>query len=285
MKHNYKYSLDRSSRKFICPNCHKKTFVKFIDNETNLYLNSSDGRCDRESKCGYFKKPTSNCITNINNCITEVIQPSYHNRKVLQEYCNTKQQSNFISYLLRNFEPKMVSQAIDMYHIGTTNYWYGATIFWLIDTKNVIRGGKIMLYNCNTGKRVKKPFNHVSWIHKQLKLNNFVLQQCLFGLHLINSISKSDTICIVESEKTAIIMSIMIPNFIWLATGSKTGFKEKMLKSIKEFNVIAYPDKTVYSNWNKEAILLNKQGYNIQCSTMLENLEIEDGGDLIDFLL
>ncbi|QXP70677.1 hypothetical protein H0I29_00815 [Polaribacter sp. R2A056_3_33] len=285
MKHNYKYSLDRSSRKFICPNCHKKTFVKFIDNETNLYLNSSDGRCDRESKCGYFKKPTSNCITNINNCITEVIQPSYHNRKVLQEYCNTKQQSNFISYLLRNFEPKMVSQAIDMYHIGTTNYWYGATIFWQIDTKNVIRGGKIMLYNCNTGKRVKKPFNHVSWIHKQLKLNNFVLQQCLFGLHLINSISKSDTICIVESEKTAIIMSIMIPNFIWLATGSKTGFKEKMLKSIKEFNVIAYPDKTVYSNWNKEAILLNKQGYNIQCSTMLENLEIEDGGDLIDFLL
>ncbi|QXP68479.1 DUF6371 domain-containing protein [Polaribacter sp. AHE13PA] len=285
MKHNYKYSLDRSSRKFICPNCHKKTFVKFIDNETNLYLNSSDGRCDRESKCGYFKKPTSNCITNINNCITEVIQPSYHNRKVLQEYCNTKQQSNFISNLLRNFEPKMVSQAIDMYHIGTTNYWYGATIFWLIDTKNVIRGGKIMLYNCNTGKRVKKPFNHVSWIHKQLKLNNFVLQQCLFGLHLINSISKSDTICIVESEKTAIIMSIMIPNFIWLATGSKTGFKEKMLKSIKEFNVIAYPDKTVYSNWNKEAILLNKQGYNIQCSTMLENLEIEDGGDLIDFLL
>ncbi|QXP70734.1 hypothetical protein H0I29_01150 [Polaribacter sp. R2A056_3_33] len=285
MKHNYKYSLDRSSRKFICPNCHKKTFVKFIDNETNLYLNSSDGRCDRESKCGYFKKPTSNCITNINNCITEVIQPSYHNRKVLQEYCNTKQQSNFISYLLRNFEPKMVSQAIDMYHIGTTNYWYGATIFWLIDTKNVIRGGKIMLYNCNTGKRVKKPFNHVSWIHKQLKLNNFVLQQCLFGLHLINSISKSDTICIVESEKTAIIMSIMIPNFIWLATGSKTGFKEKMLKSIKEFNVIAYPDKTEYKTWNEKAILLNKQGYNIQCSTMLENLEIEDGGDLIDFLL
>ncbi|QXP62735.1 DUF6371 domain-containing protein [Polaribacter sp. HaHaR_3_91] len=285
MKHNYKYSLDRSSRKFICPNCHKKTFVKFIDNETNLYLNSSDGRCDRESKCGYFKKPTSNCITNINNCITEVIQPSYHNRKVLQEYCNTKQQSNFISYLLRNFEPKIVSQAIDMYHIGTTNYWHGATIFWQIDTKNVIRGGKIMLYNCNTGKRVKKPFNHVSWIHKQLKLNNFVLQQCLFGLHLINSISKSDTICIVESEKTAIIMSIMIPNFIWLATGSKTGFKEKMLQPIKDYAIIAYPDKTEYKIWNEKAILLNKQGYKIECSNLLESIELENGGDLVDFLL
>jgi hypothetical protein len=288
MKHNYKYSLERSSRKFICPNCHKKTFVKFVDNETNQYLNSSDGRCDRESKCGYFKKPTSNCITNINNCITEVIQPTYHNRKVLQEFCNTKQQSNLITYLLKHFELQSVLQnvlqAIKIYQIGTTNYWHGATIFWQIDTKNVIRGGKIMQYNYDTGKRVKKPFNHVSWIHKQLKLNNFVLQQCLFGLHLINTISKSDTICIVESEKTAIIMSIIIPNFIWLATGSKSGFKDKMLHPIKEFIVIAYPDKTVYGNWNKTTKHLNKQGFQIRCSNLLENIDLEDGGDLVDFL-
>ena len=69
-----------TSRKFICPNCNKKTFVKFIDNETNHYLNPNDGRCDRESKCGYFKKPSSNCITTIENCITYVIQPTYHNK-------------------------------------------------------------------------------------------------------------------------------------------------------------------------------------------------------------
>lgn len=284
MKHNYKYSLDRSSRKFICPNCNKKTFVKFVDNETNHYLNSTDGRCDRESKCGYFKKPTSNCITNINNCITEVIQPSHHNRKVLQDYCNTKQQSNFISYLLKHFEPKAVLRAVNLYHIGTTNYWDRATIFWQIDTKNVIRGGKIMQYYCGTGKRVKEPFNHVSWIHKQLKLNNFILQQCLFGLHNVNRITKNDTICIVESEKTAIIMSIMLPNFLWLATGSKTSFKEKMLQPVKEFKVIAYPDKTEYTNWNETTKHLNKLGFQIRCSNLLENIKIEDGGDLIDFL-
>ena len=78
---------------------------------------------------------------------------------------------------------------------------------------------------------------------------------------------------------------IMIPNFIWLATGSKTGFKEKMLKSIKEFNVIAYPDKTEYHNWHKTSTLLNKQGYKIECSNLLESIELENGGDLVDFLL
>ena len=285
MNHKYKYSLDKTSRKFICPNCNKKTFVKFIDNDTEHHLNDADGRCDRESKCGYFKKPDNNFIATIsNNCITDVIKPTYHKPTIRQEFCNTKQQNNFITYLLQHFDRKDVIQVVDMYHIGTTNYWHGATVFWQIDAKNVIRGGKIMQYNCDTGKRVKEPFNHVSWIHKQLKLNNFVLQQCLFGLHNLTLIRKGDIVCIVESEKTAIIMSIVLPNFLWLATGSKTGFKEEMLKPIKEYSLIAYPDKTQYNIWHKKSILLNEEGYKIECSNLLESVELENGSDLIDYL-
>lgn len=280
----YKYILDTSSKKYVCPNCNKKTFVKFIDSETKNYLGKLNGRCDRESKCGYFKKPNNNYnITTTNNCITKVIQPTYHKPTILQQFCNTKQQSNFITYLLLHFDIKKVIQAINMYHIGTTNYWYGATIFWQIDSKNVIRAGKIMLYN-STGKRVKKPYNHVSWIHKQLKLNDFVLNQCLFGLHNTNRIPKGDTICITESEKTAIIMSIHFPDYVWLATGSNTGFKNVMLQPVKEYKIIAYPDKTEYLKWNKTASILNQQGFNIKCSNLLENIDIEDGCDLVDFI-
>ncbi|QNM86767.1 hypothetical protein H9W90_06525 [Polaribacter pectinis] len=284
MNQLYKYSLDKTSRKFICPNCNKKSFVKFIDNETNNYLNEANGRCDRESKCGYFKKPTSNCITSTYNYDPKVIQPSYHNKTILQQFSNTRQQSNFITYLLANFAPQNVSQAIDKYKIGTSNYWSFATVFWQIDSQNVIHGGKIMLYNRDTGGRIKEPFNHVSWVHKQLKINDFVLQQCLFGLHLINSISKNDIICITESEKTAIILSINFPNYLWLATGSKSGFKESLLQSIKDYKIIAYPDKTEFNKWNTTATLLNKKGYQIQCSNLLENIDIENGGDLVDYL-
>jgi hypothetical protein len=52
---NYRYNLDKSSRKFVCPNCNKKTFVLFIDTVTGKYAPSQYGRCDREAKCGYFK--------------------------------------------------------------------------------------------------------------------------------------------------------------------------------------------------------------------------------------
>lgn len=285
MNNTYKYSLDKSSRKFICPNCNKKTFVKFIDNETKHYLNDIDGRCDRESKCGYFKKPDNNFVAVCNtNCITNVIQPMYHNETVLQQFSNNKQQSNFITYLFKHFESKYVIQAIEKYCICTTNYWHRATIFWQIDNNNHIRGGKIMLYNCDTGKRVKQPFNHVSWMHKQLKLDNFVLQQCLFGLQNLSCVSQSDTICIVESEKTAIIMSIVLPKFLWLATGCNTNFKKEVLQPIKKYNIIAYPDKTEYKSWNQKAIHLKKQGFTIQCSSLLENLDIEEGGDLVDMI-
>ncbi|APZ47799.1 hypothetical protein BW723_16510 [Polaribacter reichenbachii] len=283
---HYKFSLDPTPRKFICPNCNKKTFVKFIDNESKNYLNAIDGRCDRESKCGYFKKPSNNyAITNSNSNALNVLHPTYHNKDIVLQFYDTMQQSNFIIYLLSVFDLKSVQKAIIRYHLGITNYWKGATVFWQIDDKNKIRGGKIMQYNCNTGNRVKQPFNHVSWIHKQLKLNNFVLQQCLFGLHLINKISKSDTICIIESEKSAIIMSIFIPDFLWLATGSKSGFKESMLQPLKGYKVIAYPDKSEHQNWQDKSQLLNKRGFKIQCSSLLENIDIEDGSDLIDLLI
>lgn len=185
----------------------------------------------------------------------------------------------------KHFTQQDVLRVVKKYHICTTNYWYGATLFWQIDDLNRIRGGKIMLYNCNTGKRVKQPFNRVSWIQKQLKLPSFVLQQCLFGLHLIKNIKKGNTICIVESEKTAIVMSILVPNYIWLATGSKTGFKQELLKSVKDYKIIAYPYKTEYKTWNEKAILLNKEGFKIECSNFLENIDLEDGGDLIDFIV
>ena len=34
----FKYSLEKSSKKFVCPNCNRKTLVRYIDNEQNLYL-------------------------------------------------------------------------------------------------------------------------------------------------------------------------------------------------------------------------------------------------------
>ncbi|WP_034061489.1 DUF6371 domain-containing protein [Lacinutrix jangbogonensis] len=286
MTQQYKYTLDRSSKKHQCPSCNKKSFVRFIDSETKQYTNSFDGRCDRESKCGYFKKPNTNKrITSSIISNTKRITPTYHSLSMVIQYMSNFKQNNFIAYLLTHFVPVDVIQAIKLYKIGTTNHWNGATIFWQIDNCRTVRAGKIMLYNSNTGKRVKKPYNHINWMHKSIKQHDFVLQQCLFGLHCITKQENYKIICIVESEKTAIIMSIIYPSNIWMATGSKSNFKEELLTPIKHRKIIVYPDKSEFDKWNTVSLELEKKGYNIECSRMLEESSLKDGGDLVDLVV
>ena len=76
-----------------------------------------------------------------------------------------------------------------------------------------------MLYDPISGKRIKKPYNHISWVHSSLKDSTFNLQQCFFGEHILQD-EPLKPVAIVESEKTAIVASLYLPKFIWLAVGS-----------------------------------------------------------------
>ncbi|MNE59823.1 hypothetical protein D3C87_1287330 [compost metagenome] len=126
----------------------------------------------------------------------------------------------------------------------------------------------------------------INWVHSILKrrkqLENFNLSQCLFGLHLTNQNTKK--IAIVESEKTAVIMSMFKPQYCWLATGSKQAFKLEMLLPIKGFEIIAFPDKSEYTDWNLKAIKLNKIGFRIHVSKILEYTNYPIGFDLADLI-
>lgn len=55
----YRYILEKGSKKCNCPQCNKKTFVLYIDTVTGEYLPEQYGRCDRESKCSYNLNPYS----------------------------------------------------------------------------------------------------------------------------------------------------------------------------------------------------------------------------------
>lgn len=273
--------MDRSSKKFQCPNCHKKTFVRYFDNVDQHYMEESLGRCDRESKCRYHNKPNHNA--SFSPAITPYIPPapSYHNHPDVVKHGRNFQNNSFIQFLKKHFTQDEIQNVILKYLIGTTTHWDGATIFWQIDHFSNICGGKVMLYDCVTGKRVKKPYTHITWMHKISKKRDFVLQQCLFGLHLITE-DDDHTIAIVESEKTAIIMSILIPDYIWMATGSKTGLNEKVLQPLKGHNVILFPDKTEFDAWANKTAMLIAKGFKISCSRLLESYNLEEGADLAD---
>ena len=278
----FKYNLDKSSKKFICPNCGKRSFVRFVDNETGNYITENYGRCDRESQCRYFYNPVNEKKHFNNFKITQVTPTSYIDSMLVEQTEIDYSQNNFVKFLRKYFVSKQIGKVLEAYHIGTSKHWEGANIFWQIDNKNRVRTGKIMLYNEETGKRIKEPYNHVNWAHSVLKLKDYKLKQCLFGLHRIN-IEISKPIAIVESEKTAIIMSIEAPEFLWLATGSKANLKEELLQPIKNRIIILHPDKGEFQDWQKVVIQLKAKGYKIAISKLREEMELERGYDLADY--
>jgi hypothetical protein len=57
MSKDFRYSLEKGSKKHTCPECGKKSFVRYVDTSENKYLPDQYGRCDHESRCGYCKLP------------------------------------------------------------------------------------------------------------------------------------------------------------------------------------------------------------------------------------
>lgn len=277
------YSLEKGSKKNICPHCNKKTFVRYLNNESGEYIAPEFGRCDRENKCGYFSYPSEIKQNIVKYLCKPILRTSYHSPCLIESSGRNFTENNFISFLKIHFTESQIRKVILKYMIGTSNYWKGATIFWQIDHLEKIRHGKIMLYNKETGKRLKreKGGSYINSVRAVLKIENFNLKQCLFGLHLINEMNNCK-IGIVESEKTAVIMSLFKPEYIWLATGSKNGFKYEYLKVLRNRNLTAFPDKSEYSDWLTKADELNKLGFNITVSEYLENTNLPSGTDLAD---
>ncbi|MEQ3501154.1 DUF6371 domain-containing protein [Tenacibaculum sp. SSH1-16] len=288
--------------RYKCPNCKKhKTFTRYINTETNEYLSENVGICNRRIKCNYHYTP-KNYFDNNKNLSTPVknikkVQLvkktskkdnsiSYIDESLVIESLN-KQKNNFIFFLEKLLGKKETTYLKNLYKIGTSDHWQNSTVFWQIDEKLKVRSGKIMLYNKNSGKRVKTPYNYINWIHKTEKLKNYNLKQCLFGLHLINQ-NKNLPIGIVESEKTAIIASVYIDQFIWLACGSVNNLNYENTKALKGRNVVLFPDLNCFDLWSKKIKHLFPLA-NYRVSDVLEkNSSIEEkksGYDLADYLI
>lgn len=280
----YKYQLDKSSKKFNCPQCGKKRFVKYIEIETDHYADNQYGRCDREINCGYISYPNNNSIVNYNYVPPKPLKPTYIDKEILQKTLTKYEINPLVTYLNSHYDEDEVNATIDKYQVGTSNRFNYSTVFWQMDNTGNIRSGKIMAYDITTGKRVKKEDGSplISWAHTALNIPEFNLNQCLFGLHLLSESIKQ--VAIVESEKTAVIMSIEFPQYTWMATASLNGFKYDLLEPLKNKEIIAFPDKGGYERWRSTADNLNKVGFDIRVSKLLENKDYKTGWDLVDVI-
>lgn len=260
--------------RFICPACGKdRQFTLYVDRQTNEPIAAHVGKCNRESSCGYHYTPRQYFESNDNGGVAAndyrkmsssrvCLMPTPKNGNKMKPISTidydvfkaslcSYERNHFVQYLINLFGSAVASELIGRYFIGTSKHWDGATVFWQIDQCGKIRAGKIMLYNAQTGRRVKEPMNMIGWVHSVLELDNYNLCQCLFGEHLLRCNSK--TVAIVESEKTAIIASAYLPEYVWLATGGLGNLTEEKCRALNGRRVLLYPDLNGFEKWSIRA--------------------------------
>ena len=97
-------------------------------------------------------------------------------------------------------------------------------------------------------------------------------------------------VAIVESEKSAIIASIIIPELVWLAAGNLNGLSIDKCKVLKNRDVMLYPDLGAFEKWSvKINEIQRKNGYKILISNLAENEAIyfdrANGSDIADYII
>lgn len=137
-------------------------------------------------------------------------------------------------------------------------------------------------------------------ISNNLKTQDFRADWCGFGDHLLPSMPDTP-ICVVESEKTAIVAALTYPDRIWIAVGGKEQFnptgRPGTLAPYRGRKIIIYPDRDGYEDkvrkdgksielgWRTLARLLAKEGFSVYVDTTIERhyteFVLDDNGNIV----
>ena len=284
-----KYSLEKYSgmkSRYFCPECNKRTFTRYIDNDTNKFLADYVGRCSREEKCGYHFTPKMFFAKNgykIDANYTYKFKPIKQRPQkpsciyypiMISTLCNYNQ-NNFAQGLYQYFSKKHVDDILKKYYVGTAKD--NKTIFWQVNRKNEVRTGKIILYDSKTLKRT----SYINWAHSKLKIKDFNLKQVYFGAHRLIDIKTP--IAIAEGEKNAILGALYYPQYNWIAVGGVNMLNVSKLNALKDYDVTLFPDKGMaYNKWSKFA---KDSVFPVKVDTIIENSNLPDGSDVADLVI
>lgn len=300
MNTDYRYKLEtprvtgRRQQKTTCPHCgKKKCFVRYVDTHNGYqYVADTVGKCDHQHSCGYHYKPSE--YYHDNQWATEPKASETHCAPISlppfqplpMEYVQRSHspQSIFWQWMAGTVAPKLglsqerLQQIYDDYLVGATQK--EDVIFWQIDEQQQVHGGHIMQYRIDGHRNGFQGWTHTPLIRAGLLPPDWMLYQCLFGQHLLLQRPNAH-LCIVESEKTALIMAAHQPEYLWLATAGSGGLTPEKVQCLQGRRVTLFPDSGCYEKWSRQMQLTQGIDYNV--SQQLEAYPANT--DLCDVLL
>ena len=197
---------------------------------------------------------------------------------------------------------EQMQRAAQRYRLGRSRD--GGVIFWQIDTLGTIFDGKIMHYRPDCHRDHQR---NPQWVSNRLKRhylqddNELIAalpsQHCLFGTHLLDlpftDLRFTIPVAVVEAEKTAVIMSEVKPQYLWLAAGGLFELTTDKLFPLRHHRTVLFPDTdpdvTAYTRWYHVAREARRlYGCNISVNPLLEQRATPEQKqrkiDLVDYL-
>lgn len=179
-----------------------------------------------------------------------------------------------------------------------------AVIYWQIDRKGHTHDGKLMWYGPDCHRLKNRNATWVTYLlkkHYGVPQDIFQATHCFFGTHQLSTVncklSTKTTICIVEAEKSAVILSELYPQYIWLAAGGMHEVQVNKFIPLRYYRVILFPDtdpdQRAYRCWYDAAQkVMNSffwpRGNIIRVSPLLELHATEEQKrrkiDLVDYI-
>lgn len=263
-------------RQMRCPSCRQIGYKPYIHPDGQIVAEEC-GRCDHESSCGYHVTPREYYKDKPNN--GEHYNPNYvppppppavkipaiYAQRV---YCMRRDapRNPLLRYwlnLIRDVSPgyrdiameyeEKLKRVLKQFCVGTLPGGY--TVWWIVDDRGEIRSGKAMKYKAD-GHRDKESTQSFRWMHTMAEIRG--LQEegaeyvgCLFGLNQLRKDTKE--VHLVESEKTAVLMSMFKPGMTWMATMGLSCLNESRLLPLieKGVHIVCHPDYDGYEKWTE----------------------------------
>lgn len=195
------------------------------------------------------------------------------------EACRTDDLSFFHPYIAAgHLTVDQMHHACQRYYLGKTRS--GQPIFWMIDDMLTPLDAHIGTTWLSTLLKAREPLI-VSWC----------ITHCLFGLHLLGHTDKN--VCVVESEVSAVILSELLPEYLWMAYATTAHLTPDLFAPLQGQRVILFPrtDPTLstYLFFEDLAALVRKHyALDITVDTTLEDhatpAQKDHCIDLLDFL-
>lgn len=235
----YRYSLEKGSRRFVCPSCNKRKLKRYMDGVTGDYLPEQYGRCNSEANCTYHNSPykdgyskmiwqqeQGNNPKNWNSPERPILrekskrEPAFIPIDVLRQTLAGYERNVFIQNLLGRvpfpFEVADVERVVAQYRLGTIKKGYraGAITFPFIDRFGNVRTIQVKQFDEANHTKGTDFLHSIIKKHHQEKdqvlpdwllayLENEIHVSCLFGSHLLDKY-RLNPIALVEAPKTAI---------------------------------------------------------------------------------